>query len=184
MNQIDDNRGEGALQQAARATHEQSRQAVSAVPVGIANAFILERHTGSYEDYRTTPILVFLDEKQAKNIASEARAEFEMAKELVPSRKYPEEPHENEAAWDAWEAAREADWARFKGYLTIDPSMAPSGAWSEPEEDIAYHVVAVPFAQGMETRQGGDGTAPSQDDSPVACDAPNPPQGGHNEGTH
>lgn len=32
-------------------------------------------------------------------------------------------------------------------------------------------------AQGMETRQGGDGTSPSQrDDSPVACDAPLTPE--------
>lgn len=41
------------------------------------------------------------------------------------------------------------------------------------------------LAQGMAARSGETGTGSTrQGNSPVACDAPNPHQGGHNEGTH
>lgn len=144
MNQIDDNRGEGALQQAARAT--------AAEPV-------------SMPDAETDADIWAYASSVGKSLLGVAPRDFRLTSTGGP--------------------------------LMVNFTLNTREEMRAVRE-IIRHVgqALLPSAQGMETRQGGDGTAPSQDDSPVAeshapdcnihygnlCNCRH--QGGHNEGTH
>lgn len=145
MSQIDD-KSEGALQQAARATRASTEPAGSlGHSAGIANAA-----------------------EQFKRLLGKAARTFAEA-ELFNGNP--------------------ADWSHsFEDYKM---NAATKARFDDAKQSALVELIMFAkvrgdevIAQGMAARSGETGTGSTEGNSPVACDAPNPHQGGHNEGTH
>ena len=105
--------------------------------------WLLIRHTGSYDDYRTTPIAAYAAADLAEHARATASAEWRAATNGLPERDHPEDDA-SATEWDEWERARLGDYADFAARLSVDPKGAPTSSLFGPDEP-EYSVSAVPF---------------------------------------
>lgn len=212
---IDDNRGDGALP-AARATA--AEPVVSALRDGIANALYTHHHYGwkRHDETDCSEASLLSALIQTHGFLAEYEGKYRVEIKPTPAFSFDgvvsvywdaDEPksfafgaprHRGDLWFRAFEYnVAPATACRYCGGTGADHYISGFHCWACDGTAVQVrqstprgfkHKPRLP-AQGMETRQGGDGTAPSQDDSPVgATDAPETgpthPHGGHNEGTH